>query len=95
MEEQIAHPARYRKRDGGSMGMIPPCPCCGVVIAEKDIIPKGTYQYGSTMLVSFNCVPPCKTDRAIRFQDTTQELRRAAMLAELSRDSGNEMTVGR
>lgn len=75
--------------EGGKV--IPPCTCCGAVIAKKDIVPKGTYSFGSTMLVSFSCVPPCRTDRAVRFEDVTPEIRRAAMLADLSRDSGNEM----
>jgi len=42
-------------------------------------------------LISFKCIPPCKTNRAIRFEDATQELRRAAMLAELARDKESEM----
>jgi len=70
---------------------LPPCPCCGVIMGMKDVSPKGTYQYGSTMLVSFGCVPPCKTDRAVRFEDVSQELRRAAMLADLSNQPDNEM----
>ena len=75
---------------------IPPCPNCGKTYDESVIVPDGTYSLnGQIMLVSFKCILPCKTNRAIRFEDATQELRRAAMLAELSRDSGNEMTVGR
>ena len=74
------------------MGMIPPCPCCARVVSEADIVPDGVYLHGPMSLISFKCIPPCKTNRAIRFEDATQELRRAAMLAELSRDSGNEMT---
>ena len=72
------------------MGMIPPCPCCARVVSEADVVPDGCYIFGSRSLVSFKC--PCGTNRAIRFEDATQELRRAAMLAELARDKESEMT---
>ena len=71
------------------MGMIPPCPCCARVVSEADVVPDGCYIFGSRSLVSFKC--PCGTNRAIRFEDATQELRRAAMLAELARDKDSEM----
>ena len=72
------------------MGMnIPPCPCCARVVSEADVVPDGCYIFGSRSLVSFKC--PCGTNRAIRFEDATQELRRAAMLAELARDKESEM----
>jgi hypothetical protein len=69
--------------------MIPPCPCCARVVSEADVVPDGCYIFGSRSLVSFKC--PCGTNRAIRFEDATQELRRAAMLAELARDKESEM----
>jgi hypothetical protein len=53
------------------------------------VVPDGCYIFGSRSLVSFKC--PCGTNRAIRFEDATQELRRAAMLAELARDKESEM----
>jgi hypothetical protein len=70
--------------------VIPACPCCARVVSEDDVVPDGCYIFGSRSLVSFKC--PCGTNRAIRFEDATQELRRAAMLAELARDKESEMT---
>ena len=59
-------------------------------------MPDGTYQLGSTMLVSFKCIPPCLTNRALRFDQVSSALRRAAMLADLAlRPERPEMTIGR
>ena len=71
-----------------------PCPCCGRVLSEEEIVPDGTYQLGSTMLVSFKCIPPCLTNRALRFDQVSSTLRRAAMLADLAlRPESPEMTM--
>ena len=59
--------------------MIPACPCCARVVSEADVVPDGCYIFGSRSLVSFKC--PCGTNRAIRFEDATQELRRATKSA--------------
>jgi len=59
-----------------------PCPCCGKVVDEKDIVPDGTYTFGKAMLVSFRCA--CGTNRAARFEDVSPALRRAAMLADIA-----------
>jgi len=67
----------------------PACPCCGIVVKYDSIVPDGAYIFGEQSLVSWRCA--CKTNRAARFRDVPQELRRAAMLADLSRDAGNEM----
>ena len=68
-----------------------PCPCCAIVVEDSDITPDGCYIYGSISLVSWRC--KCGTNRAARFQDVSPELRRAAMLVELSRDAKSEMTL--
>ena len=47
-------------------------------------MPDGTYQLGSTMWISFKCIPPCLTNRALRFDQVSSALRRAAMLADLA-----------
>ena len=67
----------------------PPCACCGIVVKYASIVPDGCYTYGPISLASWRC--KCGTNRAVRFQDAPQALRRAAMLADLSRDAGNEM----
>jgi len=66
-----------------------PCPCCSVVVKYADVVPDGCYIYGNNSLVSFRCA--CGTNRAARFQDVPSELRRAAMLADLTRQAQNEM----
>ena len=67
----------------------PACPVCGIVVKYADVVPDGAYCYGSINLASWQCA--CGTNRAARFSDIPQDLRRAALLADLSRDSGNEM----
>ena len=64
--------------------MMPPCPCCSVVIRKADIQPDGTYELAGKFLVSFKCIPPCKTNRAIKFEHVPKEIREAAMLADLA-----------
>lgn len=72
--------------------MTPACPCCGIRIPIASIIPDGTYEIHGKMLVSFKCIPPCLTNRAIKFEMVPQELRRAAMLADLALNGkDNEM----
>lgn len=70
--------------------IIPACPCCSVVVEEADIVPDGCYLFGPMSLISFKCVPPCLTNRALRFSDVSRELRQAALLAEMARDKDNE-----
>ncbi len=69
-----------------------PCKCCGSPIPENPTIIG--IQYGladEPVLILWNCPPPCGTTRAIRWLDSTQAQRVAANLADLSRDSENEM----
>ena len=58
---------------------------------ESQIVPDGTYSYGSTILISFKCVLPCKTNRAVKWGDVSHELRKAAHLAEMSRGDSEVM----
>jgi hypothetical protein len=70
--------------------VIPACPCCGIVVDESHIIPDGYYSFGDVNLVSWRC--KCKTNRAARFQDVSQSLRRAALMAM---DDSPEMMGGK
>ena len=79
------HDALLAQAAGGEEGermTLPPCSCCGIVVDESQITPDGTYSYGSAILISFKC--PCGTNRALRFEDISPALRKAAMLADLA-----------
>jgi len=67
----------------------PACPVCGIVVKYASIVPDGAYIFGDQSLASWRC--PCGTNRAARFSDILSELRRAAMLADLSNQPQNEM----
>ena len=62
--------------------MIPACACCSRIVTEDEIVPDGCYIFGDRSLVSFKC--PCGTNRALRFEDVSPALRRAAMLADMA-----------
>ena len=59
-----------------------PCPCCGIVVTEDEIVPDGVYLFGERSLVLWKC--KCGTNRAARFEHVSPALRRAAMLADLA-----------
>ena len=84
-------PDSVPEEKGGNAVTAPACPCCSVVVAYKDIQPDGMYVFGDQSLASWRC--KCGTNRAARFSDIPPELRRAAMLADLSNQPDNETTL--
>jgi hypothetical protein len=61
--------------------MIAPCPSCGRVDTQDEIVPDGVYTLSKAiLLISFKCL--CGTNRAIRYQDADHNLKVRASKVE-------------
>jgi hypothetical protein len=82
--------AQGEEKGGGGVT----CPCCA---SPRPLSPtiigiqRGLDEIPA--LILWNC--PCGSTRATRWADATRAQRVEAFLADLARDEGNEMTMGR